>query len=255
MQQGGGQQVGIGPEAPGNCGPAAGLLVFLVGAALLALVGLFAETGVVETQTVVAAALGCPRGGRAAAARLVAAGRLAVVRGGGSAGVPESRVLSRAGRGGGRSGLLGGLGHPQCIATLDHLLRGVKRPRVDQSADVARQFAQVEGDLRLFKRCRLQGSQVVPQNRGPGVAAAHGIIKPLAGPLLVTEAAGSQEELLQLLVQVCNGSGIPRQRADGGDQREGHLRHAQWNFVIDWVMFAVAKVESRQLNQHCRESA
>ena len=41
-----------------NCGPAAGLLVFLVGAALLALVGLVAEGGVVETQTVVEAALG-----------------------------------------------------------------------------------------------------------------------------------------------------------------------------------------------------
>ncbi len=40
-----------------NCGPAAGLLVFLVSAALLALVGLVVEAGVVETQTVVAAAL------------------------------------------------------------------------------------------------------------------------------------------------------------------------------------------------------
>jgi hypothetical protein len=29
---------------------------------------------------------------------------------------------------------------------------------------------------------------------------------------------------------------------------------AQWNFVINWVMFAVAKVESRQSNQHCGES-
>jgi hypothetical protein len=42
---------------------AAGLLVFLVGAALLALVGLVAEAGVVETQAVAAAALGRPRGG------------------------------------------------------------------------------------------------------------------------------------------------------------------------------------------------
>ncbi len=41
----------------------AGLLVFLVGAALLALVGLVAEAGVVETQAVTAAALGHPRGG------------------------------------------------------------------------------------------------------------------------------------------------------------------------------------------------
>ncbi len=174
--------------------------------------GLVAEAGVVETQTVVAAALGCPGGGQAvAAARLVVAGCLAAVRGGGSAGVPESRVLPQAGRscGHGGSGLLGGLGHPQCIATLDHLLRGVKRLLVDQGADVAQQFAQEEDDLRLFKRCRLQGSQVVPQNRGPGVAAAHGIIKPLAGPLLVTEAVGSQEELLQLLVQVCDGGGVP----------------------------------------------
>jgi hypothetical protein len=32
---------------------------------------------------------------------------------------------------------------------------------------------------------------------------------------------------------------------------KGSLDMAQWNFVIDWVMFAVAKVESRQLNQHC----
>jgi hypothetical protein len=33
-------------------------------------VGLVAEAGVVETQAIVAAALGCPRGGRAAAASL-----------------------------------------------------------------------------------------------------------------------------------------------------------------------------------------
>jgi hypothetical protein len=63
-------------------------------------------------------------------------------------------MLPRAGRGrgcgGGGSGLLGGLGHPQCVATLDHLLRGVVGPRVDQSTDVARQFAEEEGDLRLL---------------------------------------------------------------------------------------------------------
>ena len=64
----GGRQAGIGLVAAGNCGLAAGLLVFLVGAALLALVGLVAEAGVVETQAIVAAALGCPGGGRAAAA-------------------------------------------------------------------------------------------------------------------------------------------------------------------------------------------
>ncbi len=44
---GGGQQVGIGPAA--KCGPAAGLLVFLVGAVLLSLVGLVVEAGVVES--------------------------------------------------------------------------------------------------------------------------------------------------------------------------------------------------------------
>jgi hypothetical protein len=58
----GGRQAGIGLVAAGNCGLAAGLLVFLVGAALLALVGLVAEAGVVETQTVVAAAPWLPRG-------------------------------------------------------------------------------------------------------------------------------------------------------------------------------------------------
>jgi hypothetical protein len=117
-------------------------------------------------------------------------------------------MLPRAGRGGGRSGLLGGLGHPQCVATLDHLIRGVEGPRVDQSADVARQFAEEEGNLLLLKCRRLQGGQVVPQKRGPGFAAAHGIIQPLAGPLLVTKAVGSQEELLQLLVRVGDGGGV-----------------------------------------------
>ncbi len=86
--EGGGRQAGIGLAAAAKRGPAAGLLVFRVSAAPLALVGLVAEAGVVETQAVVAAVLGCPRGGRAAAAiRFVAAGRLAAVRGGGSAGV------------------------------------------------------------------------------------------------------------------------------------------------------------------------
>jgi hypothetical protein len=99
-----------------------------------------------------------------------------------------------------------------------------------RSADVARQFAEEKGDLRLFKRRRLQGSQVVPQNRRPGVAAAHGVIKPLAGPLLVTKAVGSQEELLQLPVRVGDGGGVSRQRVDGGDQREGQLRHGPVEF-------------------------
>ncbi len=63
------------------------------------------------------------------------------------------------------------------------------------------------------------GGKVVPQDGGPGVTA-HGIIQPLVGHLLVTEAIGSQEELMQLLVQVADSSRIPRQRADSGDQRE-----------------------------------
>ncbi len=70
MRRRGGRQAGIGPAAAAELGPAAGLLVFLIGAAPLALVGLVAEAGVVETQAIVAAALGCPRGGRAAAASL-----------------------------------------------------------------------------------------------------------------------------------------------------------------------------------------
>ncbi len=44
-------------------GPAAGLLVFLVGAALLALLGLGTEAGVVETQVLVRPPLGGPRVG------------------------------------------------------------------------------------------------------------------------------------------------------------------------------------------------
>jgi hypothetical protein len=117
-------------------------------------------------------------------------------------------MLPRAGRGGGGSGLLGGLGHPQCVATLDHLLRGIEGPRADQSTDVAWQFAKEEGGLRLLNRRRLQDGQVVPQHRGPGFAAAHGIIQPLAGPLLVTKAVGLQEELLQVLVRVGDGGGV-----------------------------------------------
>jgi hypothetical protein len=100
LKRRGGQQVGIGPAPAAKCGSAAGLLVFLVGAAHLALVGLVAKAGVVETQAVFAAALGRPRGGRVAAARLVAAGRLAAVRGGGS----EGRLLTRDSRGRGCGG-------------------------------------------------------------------------------------------------------------------------------------------------------
>ncbi|MFN9959043.1 MAG: hypothetical protein ACK55I_38615, partial [bacterium] len=106
---------------------------------------LVAEAGVVETQAVVATALGCPGGGRAAAAGWrvsgpVAAGRLAAVRRGGPAGLggPEGGVWPRAcwgrGGGGGRGGLLGGLGRPQLVATPNHLQRRVERLRVDHGA-------------------------------------------------------------------------------------------------------------------------
>jgi hypothetical protein len=82
-------------------------------------------------------------------------GRLAAVRGGGSAGVPEGRLLARDSRGGGGgSGLLGGLGHPERVATLDHLLRCVEGPRIDQIADVAMQFAEEKGGLCIVAGCR-----------------------------------------------------------------------------------------------------
>ena len=100
MRQRGGRQAGIEPAAAAELEPAAGLLVFLIGAAPLALVGFVAEAGVVEAETVVAGALGCPGGGRAAAAGrrvggLVAAGRLAASGRGGPAvlGAPEGGML------------------------------------------------------------------------------------------------------------------------------------------------------------------
>ncbi len=84
---------------------------------------------------------------------------------------------------------------------------------------MSRQFAEEEGGLCVLHRLRLQGGEVVPQNGGPGVAA-HGVIQPLVGHLLGTEAVGPQEELLLLLVRVADSGGVPRQQADEGDQRE-----------------------------------
>jgi hypothetical protein len=78
-------------------GLAAGLLVFLVGAALLALLSLSAETGVVETQAIVAAASGRPQGGRTAEGRLVASGPFPAERRGGAVGALERRVRPRGG--------------------------------------------------------------------------------------------------------------------------------------------------------------
>jgi hypothetical protein len=65
--------------------------------------------------------------------------------------------------------------------------------------------------------CRLQGGKDVPQDGGPGVAA-HWVIQPLTGHLFGAEAVGTQEELLQLFVRIADGSRVPGQRADGGDQ-------------------------------------
>ncbi|MFN9906834.1 MAG: hypothetical protein ACK56F_12055, partial [bacterium] len=88
-------------------------------------------------------------------------------------------MLPRAGRGCGGGGLLGGLGRPQLVAAPNHLLRRVEGLRVDHGADVARQFADEEGDLRLVQGRRLQGGQIVPEHRGPGRTVAHRVIQPL----------------------------------------------------------------------------
>ena len=181
---------------------------------------------------------------------LVAAGRLAAIRGGGSAGVPEGRLLARDSRGrgcGGGSGLLRGLGHPERVATLDHLLRCVEGLRIDQIAEVARQFAEEKGSLCILHRRRLQGGEVVPQDGGPGVAA-HRIIQPLVGHLLVTKAVGSQEELLQLLVRVGDGGGVPGQRADGGDQRKREFCQSPVELLERLRDLAAANIASMQLN-------
>ncbi len=127
------------------------------------------------------------------------------------AGPSEGRLQPR--------GLLRGLSLPELVAALDEVLRLLKCPRVDQVSDVARQFAEEEDSLGLLHLGRLQGSEVVPHDGGPGVAA-HRIIQPLTSHLFGAEAVGKQEELLQLLVRVADGGGIPEQRADGGDQRK-----------------------------------
>ncbi len=168
----------------------------------------------VETQAIVAAASGRPRGGRAAAAGSVAAGCFAAEPGGRAAGTPEGGLRPRGSRGCGGGGLLWGLSRVELIAALDEFLRLLEGPRVDQVTDMARQFADEEDGLGLLHRCRLQGGEVVPQDGGPGVDA-HWVIQPLAGHLFGAEAVGTQ-----LFVRVADGGGVPGQRADGCDQRK-----------------------------------
>jgi hypothetical protein len=93
----GGKQVWIGPAAAAVKGPAAGLLVFLVRADLLALLGLGPKTGLVEAQAVAGA--GGAQGGQTAAAGFIAGRPLPKERRGGAAGVLEGRVRSRGGSG------------------------------------------------------------------------------------------------------------------------------------------------------------
>jgi hypothetical protein len=95
---------------------------------------------------------------------------------------------------------------------------------------VARQFADEEGNLRLGQGRWLQGGQIVPEHRGPGLTAAHRVVQPLVGSLLVSHAAGFQEELLQSPVRVGDDGGVARQRVDGGGQREGEFSHGPVEF-------------------------
>ncbi len=195
----------------------AGLLVFLVGAALLTLVGLVAEAGVVESRPSLRPPLAAPGLGE----RRRPLSPPGILRRNGEGDWREFRkgdCMFGTAVGGG-SGLHWGMRNPELVATLYELLRCLEGPWVDQIADVARQFAKEKGGLCILYRLQLQGGEVVPQDGGPGVAA-HGIIQPLVGHLLGAEAVGSQEELLQLLVRVADVGGITRQRTDGGDQRE-----------------------------------
>ncbi len=56
---------------------------------------------------------------------------------------------------------------------LDHLLCCVEGQRIDQIADVVRQFAEEKGGLRILHLRRLQGNEVVPQDGGPGLVLPH----------------------------------------------------------------------------------
>ncbi len=113
-----------------------------------------------------------------------------------------------------------GSGSPTAGCNAEPSPAACRRTSCCHGADVARQFADEEGDLRLVQGRRLQGGQVVPEHRGPGLTAAHRV-QPLVGSLLVGHAVGFQEEVLQLLVRVGDGGGVARQRADGRDERRG----------------------------------
>ncbi len=176
-------------------GPAAGLLVFLVRAALLALLGLGTEVGVVEAQAGTAAASGLARGGRTAAARPVAGRYLPAEWRGGAGGISEGRVISHGSHGSGRSdgrgggGLFHGLVLQDLVAALDELLWLLECPWIDHIPDVARQLAEKEDSLYLLHCGRLQGGEVVPHDEGPGVAA-HWVVQPLTCHLGDAEAVG-----------------------------------------------------------------
>ncbi len=159
------------------------------------------------------------------------------------------------GRGCGGGGLLRGLSLPELVAVLDEVLRLLKCLRVDQVSDVARQLAEEENGLGLLHCGRLQGGEVVPHDGGPGVAAL-GIIQPLTSHLGGAEAIGTQEELLQLLVRVTDGGGIPGQRADGGDQRKRQFSQGPMEFCNRLgVILAVTNMTSMQSNHDWGESA
>ncbi len=74
----------------------------------------------------------------------------------------------------------------RCIAGLGLL----KLPRVDHVSDVAQQFEEEEDPLNLLHCGRLQGSEVVPHDGGP-VVAANRVVQPFARSLGGAETVGA----------------------------------------------------------------
>ncbi len=210
--------------------------------------GLVAEAGLVETQAIVAAASGRPRGGRAVTAGSDAAGSFAAERGGRAAGTPEGGLRLGAAAAAASSGVW---------ATQNSLQRWMRSSGSLKARGLIR-FLMWRASLRMKRtvwdlhRCQLQGGEVVPQDGWPGVAA-HRVVQPLTGHLFGAEAVGTQEELLQFFVQVADGGGVPGQRADGGDQQKRQFSQGPV-FVISWVILAVADMASRQSNHVWGES-